>query len=134
VTEADPTPQRSRGRQAFQWLSLVAAIAVSVVALLWLTGPKPETPDLPQSPVEGVVVAVESAGLGQVSGFTLRGSGGRSYVLKLGSLENAAEFSPSHVTEHMASSEPVRAYYRLEGGQPVVYRLEDASLGSPAVT
>lgn len=84
------------------------------------------TPELPASPVVGVVVAVDSAGLGQVSGFSLRVDGGWAFKLALGPLENAAQFSPSHLAEHLASSEPVRAFYRLEGGKVLVYRLEDA--------
>lgn len=84
------------------------------------------TPELPASPVVGVVVAVDSAGLGQVSGFSLRVHGGWAFKLALGPLENAAEFSPSHLAEHLASSEPVRAFYRVEGGKALVYRLEDA--------
>ena len=78
------------------------------------------------SPVVGVVVRVDSAGLGQVRGFDLRIENGSTVRLTLGVLENAAEFSPSHLAEHQASSEPVRAFYRLEAGVPVVYRLEDA--------
>jgi hypothetical protein len=44
----------------------------------------------------------------------------------MGPLENAAEFSPSHLSEHLATSEPVRAWFRVENGQRIVYRLEDA--------
>lgn len=44
----------------------------------------------------------------------------------LGPLDNATEFSPSHLTEHMATSEPIRAYFRIENGSPVAHRLEDA--------
>jgi hypothetical protein len=78
--------------------------------------------------VEGVVIAVDAVGLGQVRGFTLRpADAGFAFTFTLGNLENAAEFSPSHLTEHMASSEPIRAWYHLESGLPVVYRLEDAT-------
>ena len=110
----------------------VAAVVVFVLGLLLILRngampPPGATPALPASPVEGVVIAVDSAGLGQVSGFTVRAADGFAYVLSLGALENATEFSPSHLAEHMASSERIRAYFRLEAGTPVVYRLEDAS-------
>ena len=127
-------PTATRGRRAFQWLSLFAVIAIPTAAVLWLALPRetsactpPATQTLPPSPITGVVIAVDSAGLGQVRGFTLRDPGGDAYDLQVGPLENAAEFSPSHLSEHMASSEPIRAFYRLENGTPTVYRLEDAS-------
>ena len=55
-------------------------------------------PPLPPSPVDGVVVAVDSAGLGQVKGFTLRLRDGSSVTLHSAHLENATEFSPSHLS------------------------------------
>ena len=88
--------------------------------------PPPPTPDV-ASPVEGVVIAVDASGLSDVRGFTLRTSGGFAFTFVLGQLENAAEFSPSHLAEHQVSSEPIRAWFRVEVGELVVYRLEDAS-------
>ena len=70
---------------------------------------------------------MDSRGLGQVAGFTLRTPTTQSIDLRLGALEGASAFSPSHLAEHMASSQQVRAYYRLENGVPTVYRLEDAT-------
>jgi hypothetical protein len=136
VGPAETAPP-SRGRQAFQWLSLFAILAIPIAAIVWLVAADNScactSPAVP-SPLVGVVVAVDSAGLGQVRGFTLRTSDG-TYGLTLGPLENATEFSPSHLTEHMLSSEPVRAYVRTEGNEAIVYRLEDASLASsPAAT
>jgi hypothetical protein len=86
----------------------------------------PPTPDV-ASPVDGVVIVVDSSGLSDVRGFTLRTSGGFAFTFVLGALENAADFSPSHLAEHQVSSEPIRAWFRTEGGERVVYRLEDAS-------
>ena len=132
MTEAlPPARPSSRGRQAFQWFSLFAIIAIPLAAILWLAAPKAScactpSPELPASPVDGVVVAVDSAGLGQVRGFTLRVDGGLAFDLELGTLENATQFTPGHLAEHMASSQRVRAYYRIENGIPTVYRLEDA--------
>jgi len=87
----------------------------------------PTQPPPPTSPIEGVVIAVDSASLGQVSSFVLRLADASTLRLTVGQLENATEFSPSHLNEHMASSEKVRAFFRMENGVPVVYRLEDAS-------
>ena len=86
---------------------------------------------LPPSPVVGVVISVDTPSLGQVNGFDLRLADGSSLTLKVGVLENATQFSPSHLLAHEATSVPIRAFYRLENGAPVVYRLEDAN---PAAT
>ena len=86
-------------------------------------------PSLPPSPLAGVVTSVDSAGLGKVNGFDLRLSDGTIVTLKVGVLENPTQFSPSHLAAHQATSVPIRAFYRLVGGIPVVYRLEDAPSG-----
>ncbi len=129
ITGQRPAP--SRGRQAFQWLSLLAVVAIPLAAIVWLAAPRATcactpTAGLPASPVSGVVVGVDSAGLGQVHGFTLRVDGGAELELQLGALENAAQFSPSHITEHLATSERIRVFYRIENGVPTVHRVEDA--------
>lgn len=120
---------RARSR-ATRWLPTI--IAVVVLAAIGYVGLRssgtaaPTAPALPASPVDGVVVAVDSPSLGQVRAFTLRTPDGNVFDLTVGLLENATQFSPSHISEHMASSVPVRAFYRLENGVPTVYRIEDA--------
>jgi hypothetical protein len=106
-------------------LAALAAVALTACQGQPSTGPS-VTPDV-TSPVDGIVLSVDSAGLGDVRGFTLRPNGSETgFGFVLGDLENAAEFSPSHLAEHQASSTPIRVYFRVEGGERVVYRLEDA--------
>ena len=88
------------------------------------------TPVHPASPVDGVVIGVDAQSLGDVRGFTLRTMDGLTLTLTLGTLENATAFSPSHLSEHQATSEPIRVWFRVEAGQSVVYRLEDATPAS----
>ena len=83
-------------------------------------------PVVPESPVAGIVIAVESAGLDQVKGFTMRTNAGDTIVFKIGTLDNADEFPAGHLKEHQASSSPVFVFFRQENGQLVVYHLEDA--------
>ena len=83
------------------------------------------TPDV-QSPVDGIVIAVDAASLTDVRGFTLRASSGFSFDFTLGALENVTEFSPSHLKEHQATSEPIRVWFRVENGARVAYRIDDA--------
>jgi hypothetical protein len=84
------------------------------------------TPDI-RSPVDGVVIAVDAASLTDVRGFTLRASnGGLAFDFKLGALENATEFSPSHLKEHLATSIPIRVWFTMVNGDRVAYRIEDA--------
>ncbi len=88
--------------------------------------PTPTVTPVPESPVVGVVVAIDSAGLANVKGFTLRLAEGAQVAFVIGTLENGAEFPPGHLTEHLVSAEPVRVSFRVAGGQLVVYRIEDA--------
>lgn len=99
---------------------LLAAITVSACA------PQPAaTPDV-QSPIDGVVIEVDAASLTDVREFTLRTTGGFAFGFELGPLENATEFSPSHLKEHQATSEPIRVWFRVDNGARIAYRIEDA--------
>ncbi len=122
--------RRARARRFWPALAVFAAVvAIGIFGF----GPQvtcactPTQLPPPTSPIEGVVVAVDSPSLGQVSSFVLRLADASTLRLTVGQLENATEFSPSHLSEHMASSEKVRAFFRMENGAPMVYRLEDAS-------
>lgn len=117
-----------RTRNIFALL-LVVVVAVTGGAALLLSDTS--IPDDPEGPpqttfVEGVVVAVDSAGLGDVRGFTLRRVGGEMIEFRLGELENPTEFPPGHLAEHQATAVPVRVWYRMEGAELYAVRLEDA--------
>jgi hypothetical protein len=103
----------------------VAALAVALVLAACGTNGSP-APSLPASPVDGVVVHVDSTGLGNVTSFTLRLAGGATLVLTVATLENATQFAPGHLAEHETTGLPVRAWFVASGGVPIVYRLEDA--------
>lgn len=122
---ARPSPAR---RFLPTLLVIVVLAVVGYVGFRAVTQEPEATPGvLPPSPVTGIVIAVDSQGLGQVRAFAIKLADGSAFDLTLGPLENATEFSLAHLTEHMATSEPIRAFYRLEAGVPTVYRLEDAS-------
>jgi hypothetical protein len=136
---ADELPSRTADRASKrQWLGFGALFGtigtLGIVAGLFLLTPLlacactpvSQTPDV-GSPAEGIVIAVDSSGLTDVRGFTLRTSDGQSFAFVLGTLENATEFPPGHLAEHQATSQPVRVSFRTEDGERVVYRLEDAS-------
>jgi hypothetical protein len=91
-----------------------------------------QPPDIRSSPIVGVVVAIDQVSLTQVNSFDLRTPDGKTIRLKVGALDNATQFSLSHLATHMATGVPIRAYYRLENGEPVVYHLEDAVPASPS--
>ena len=124
--------RKARAKRFFPALLVLAGVVALGVFGLDPGASTPTQAPLPTSPVVGVVIAVDSAGLGQVKGFVLRLPDATTITFKLGSLENATEFSPSHLAEHMASSQPVRAFFRPENGDLVVYRLEDAPAEAPA--
>lgn len=104
-------------------------LIVAVIGFGGAFAPRATEPPLPASPIEGVVVSVDVLSLTEVLSFQIRTRDGNVFELPLGTLENATEFSPSHLAEHRATSVPIRAFYRLENNIPVVYRLEDAPAG-----
>jgi hypothetical protein len=79
------------------------------------------------SPVEGRVIKLDTEGLTNVRGFILRTDAGTEITFAVGPLENAVEFPPSHLAEHMAMGDAVRVSFREDGPDLVVYRVEDAS-------
>jgi hypothetical protein len=81
---------------------------------------------VPTSPVDGVLIHIDAKGLSEVTAFTLRLATGRQITFRLGTLENGAQFPPGHLAEHMATSAPVRVWFRPDGPDLVVYRIEDA--------
>jgi hypothetical protein len=89
-------------------------------------GPGGTGPTIPDSPIVGVVTAVDSLGLNEVVSFTLRADDGRSWEFRVGTLENPTEFPPSHLSEHQATTVPVRVYFEFDGSELVAYRIEDA--------
>ena len=123
---------------------VVATLAVAVALVPGLAGcgpaitpdvtpaPSPassaaSTPAVPASPVTGVLLGVTAEGLADVKGFRLRTGDGQEIDFEIGTLENGVEFPPGHLAEHLASSSPVRVFFRPDGDCLVVYRIEDAS-------
>jgi hypothetical protein len=102
----------------------IAVLAVAIVLLTTLGRPADRTET-------GVVIAVDAISLGDVRGFTLRTTDGRSVDFTLGALENAAEFPPGHLAEHQATATPIVVTYRDEGGGRVAVRIVDAPTASP---
>jgi hypothetical protein len=80
----------------------------------------------PTSPVEGVVVRVETTGLNDFRGFQLRTDTGDVHVFTLGRLENPTEFPPNHLPEHMAAADRLRVSFVAVDGALVVYRIDHA--------
>ncbi len=118
---------------------VVAVLAVAIAACGGAADPTPDpaggaspgpalrgSPVTVVSPVVGQLVKLDSAGLTKVTGFRLRTDDGSQLDFRIGILENGAAFPPGHLAEHMALSTPVRVFFRDEGGERVVYRLEDA--------
>ena len=100
---------------------LVAALAMAAVAIALLGRPNGDV-----EVEEGVVVAVDAAGLADVRGFTLRTADARTVTFRIGEQENGAEFPPSHLFEHQATSQAVRVMYRRDGTDLIAFRIEDA--------
>ena len=115
-------------RRTFQlFLAAIAGIVVVVAVVSWLAGGTTVDPDAPRGEqAVGIVTSIDSGGLTDVRGFTLRTDGGRELVFRIGALENGTEFPPGHLTEHQSLASLIRVWYRTEGGELVAFRLEDA--------
>jgi hypothetical protein len=81
----------------------------------------------PESPVEGLVVAIEQTGLNDVQGFTIRTESGESWTFRIGQLDNGDVFPPSHLNAHQADAYPVLVTFHVEGDELVATRLEDGT-------
>jgi hypothetical protein len=126
---------RNPGLRSFVLPAAVLAIVIlGTLGYVALSRPaETAPPGLPPSPVEGVVVRIDSPSLGKVNEIDVLMRNGKTVSLGMGALENATQFSPSHLQLHMATGVPILAYYRLEAGRPLIYRLEDAAASpSPA--
>lgn len=115
------------GPRRLVFLGVVGLALVAVAAYVTGSFGRPEA-----RTETGVVIAVDRVSLGDVRGFTLRTTDGRTVVFRIGALENAAQFAPGHLGEHQATSTPILVTYRLEGGENVAVRLEDAPAASPS--
>ena len=111
------------------FVALFAAIVIlTAVAAVLLSETGVVDPDRPTGTTDmtGVVVGVDSSGLADVRGFTLRLAGGELVEFSLRALANGTEFAPGHLAEHQATAEPVRVWWRLDGADRLAIRLEDA--------
>ena len=106
----------------------VAIVVITAIAAILFSETGIIDPDRPAgtSDMTGVVVGVDSQGLADVRGFTLRRPGGELVEFSLRALQNATEFAPSHLAEHQATAEPVRVWWRMEGADRLAIQLEDA--------
>jgi hypothetical protein len=101
------------------WRGIVVALAV--VCVLGAAACEPAVEQ-----VDGVLIHIDTQGLDAVEAFTLRTDQGRVIEFRVGVIENAPEFPPGHLAEHLADGVPVRVTYRREGSANVAFRLEDA--------
>jgi hypothetical protein len=90
------------------------------------TGTATLNPDIPPSPVAGVVINIQSEGLDRVRGFTLRTRSGVEVNFTIGKLDDPTDFPPGHLAEHQASAAPVLVWFTVAGSTLLVYHLEDA--------
>jgi hypothetical protein len=122
--------------------AVVAALALAACGVSASPSPSPATPppsaaassssaaisgpEVPESPIDGVVIDVQRTSLVDVQGFTIRTEEGQEFEFRIGALENAAEFPPSHLGEHMADGVPVRVTFDVAGTELVATHLDDA--------
>lgn len=107
-------------RNGVVWIGLlIAALALGSVVVSAFG-------QAPRQTETGVVIAVDSSGLTDVRGFSIRTDEGRTVPFRIGVLENGAQFPPGHLLEHAATGVKVVVTYRRENGDLVAIRIEDA--------
>jgi hypothetical protein len=88
------------------------------------SGPQPQV-------VTGVVITVDQPSAGNVDGFTLRTSDGQVMTFTVGVVDqDEGAFPPEHLTEHQRTAEPVKVTYKVQNGQNVATKLQDADEGA----
>ena len=77
---------------------------------------------------DGVVIDIDTEGLGQMRSFTLRTSDGESldFVIAGGVDLSGDGFPPDHLFQHMALTEGIAVAYEMRDGERVVTKLADA--------
>jgi hypothetical protein len=117
-----------RGTRKLFLLSFIVVFGITGAAALIFGGvgrAGPTTrPDLPTA--IGVIVAVDSAGLSNVSTFTLRQADGTNLKFDLTKQENAVQFPPGHLQQHLATARLTQVWYRAEAGVLYAIQLADA--------
>ena len=75
----------------------------------------------------GVIVGVDAQDLADVRAFTLRrGDDSELVEFDLSELRNGTAFPPGHLAEHQVTAEPVRVFYRDDGGTLFALWVDDA--------
>ena len=114
-------------RNLFAVLLVVVVAATGGAALILGGGPGAAAgPPSDASTSVGVIVGVEAEGLGDVRSFRLRAADGTVATYALERLQNGTTFPPGHLAEHQVTAQPVRVWYRDEGGARYAIWLEDA--------
>lgn len=99
-------------------LVVVLVIGLGTATAVYVNGAGRRDPNQPPNAdhVVGVVVKVESKGLTNVVGFTLRTTADKNMVFLVDTLENGVAFPPGHLVEHQAASSPIQVWYRTDNG------------------
>jgi hypothetical protein len=109
------------------FVGALAVVIVVVAVAATLAGGTTGDPDAPAGEqAVGIVSSVDSEGLTNVRGFTLRTQDRGELTFRIGALENGVEFPPGHLVEHQTLATQVRVWYRTEDGALIAFRLEDA--------
>jgi hypothetical protein len=91
-----------------------------------------------QQSAAGIVVDIDTLGLGRVQAFTLVTQAGETLVFDVtaGTDLSTGGFPPDHLWEHLATGVGVAVAYRTEGDERIAIRLDDAEWigGSAAPT
>lgn len=77
----------------------------------------------------GIVIGIDTLGVGRVQGFTLRTQDGAEldFTIEGGTDMSGGAWPPDHLQEHRATATGVAVVYRTDGDRRIVTRLDDAA-------
>jgi hypothetical protein len=100
-------------------------LGLLVIAVVMATGACERTPGTQRS-IVGVVVDVDTKGLGHVVSFELRRRGRMYRVFIDPKAAEGYQFPPDHLIAHLASSQPVRVGVEERSGRLYATTMADA--------
>ncbi len=101
-----------------------AAVAAFVLVLSGCSDPSPVEADVEEGRLEGVIVAIESAALDDVTSFTLK-DGDEIYEIYIADDVDYG-FPLGHMQEHVQTADPVTVDFEQRDGKLYALTIEDA--------
>ncbi len=110
----------TRRRASSVRASASAAILAGWVLLAWMAYALAGRSD--ESRVRGTITEVVARDIGHAESISLRSEDGRQLRFRI---DDAIDWTPGHLREHMTFGQPITVYYRRDGDILLALRVDD---------